>query len=203
MPFHDFSTHSIPPSFFWFNPPANSFFDQGLHLITKPATDFWQTTHYGFQRDDGHCLLTRLTEDFSITTKTRFQPNSQYDQCGLMLRIDSKNWIKCSTEYEDANVSRLGSVVTNYGFSDWSTQDIASTVQAVRYRLSKRQQDVLIEYSLDGQKWHQMRVAHLHLPAKSVDVGIYACSPVGKGFQCQFDWIEIGANQWFYETAPS
>jgi regulation of enolase protein 1 (concanavalin A-like superfamily) len=29
-----------------------------LEIFTDEQTDFWQNTHYGFQRDNGHCLFT-------------------------------------------------------------------------------------------------------------------------------------------------
>ncbi len=202
MPRYDFQAAGLPAAFFWFNAPQDYFFDDGLWLVTKSQTDFWQRTHYGFQRDDGHCLLTTLTGDFSIATRTYFDPVAQYDQCGLIARIDRDNWIKCSTEYEGPSLSRLGSVVTNRGFSDWATQDVTTAVRSVSYRLSKRGQDFLIEYALADQVWHQMRIAHLHQPITSIDVGIYACSPVGNHFRCRFDFIEIDDNHWRAHPEP-
>lgn len=204
MPIYDFQSASLPDSFVWLNEPQDYFFEDGLWLVTQPQTDFWQRTHYGFERDDGHCLLTTLAGDFTIATRTQFAPLAQYDQCGLMARLDRDNWIKCSTEYESPSLSRLGSVVTNLGFSDWATQDVTAPVRSVSYRLSKRGQDFLIEYALDNssaetrheQMWHQMRIAHLHQPIASIEVGIYACSPVGKGFRCHFDFIQIEESAW-------
>jgi len=195
MPIYDFQSAPLPDSFVWLNEPQDYFFEGGLWLVTKPQTDFWQRTHYGFQRDDGHCLLTTLTGDFTIATRTHFEPVAQYDQCGLIARIDRDHWIKCSTEYERPTLSRLGSVVTNLGFSDWATQDVTTAVRSVSYRLSKRGQDFLIEYALDEQVWHQMRIAHLHQASETIAVGIYACSPVGRGFRCRFDFIEIDDNR--------
>lgn len=195
---YDFSDAQLPQNFRWFNAPQSYRFEDGLTIVTKPQTDFWQRTHYGFRRDDGHCLLTSVSEDFAIATQTQFHPRSQYDQCGLIARIDAENWIKCSVEYEDESLSRLGSVVTNSGFSDWATQDISSEVRSLFYRLSKRGQDVRVEYALDGANWHQTRIAHLHQPVESLDVGIYACSPIGDAFECSFRFIEIGETDWRY-----
>lgn len=195
---YDFKEAQLPESFFWFNEPHAYRLENGLTVVTKPETDFWQRTHYGFQRDDGHCLLTAVSGDFAMTTQTQFQPQSQYDQCGLIARIDAENWIKCSVEYEDERLSRLGSVVTNYGYSDWATQDISSEVRSLFYRLSRRGQDIRIEYALDGTEWHQTRIAHLHKDARSLDVGIYACSPIGEAFECTFCFLEIGETDWHY-----
>lgn len=165
-------------------------------METKPETDFWQTTHYGFQRDDGHCLFTRISGDFTINTHVRFTPRSQYDQCGLMLRLNAENWIKIGMEYEDTAVSRLGSVVTNLGYSDWATQDISSEVGERWYRLSRNGNDFLLEQSADGLAWQQMRITHLHAGPPQIEVGPYACSPIGQDFWCRFSWVEISPNKW-------
>jgi hypothetical protein len=169
--------------------------ETGFTLRTQPDTDFWQRTHYGFRRDNGHCLLKPVTGDFAIQVKTTFQPEAQYDQCGLFARVDGENWIKCSTEFEDARHSRLGSVVTNLGYSDWASQDIA-TVDTVWYRMSRRGDDFLIEHSADGEAWRQMRICHLHHATETLHVGVYACSPVGEGFTCTFSDLSLGPNRW-------
>lgn len=199
MTTYTFDSLALPAGFFWFNEPKRYFFDRGLNLVTAAKTDFWQGTHYGFRRDDGHCLLTTVTGDFSLATQVEFTPQSQYDQCGLMVRMDSQNWIKCSTEYENPTLSRLGSVVTNLGFSDWATQDLTTNVTAMRYRLSRRGQDFLIEYALKQGPWQQMRIAHLHAVGAALQIGIYACSPIGEAFPCRFHFIEIEENQWTQE----
>jgi regulation of enolase protein 1 (concanavalin A-like superfamily) len=131
-----------------------------------------------------------------MTAYVQFQPRAMYDQCGLVVRIDSQNWIKVSTEYENEHVSRLGSVVTNLGYSDWATQDVTSNPMAMWYRISKRGSDFLLENSFDGQTWLQMRITHLHKEAEHYDIGVYACSPIGKDFQCCFKTLEISENQW-------
>lgn len=199
MTTYTFDAPTLPPEFFWFNEPKRYFFDGGLNLITAAKTDFWQGTHYGFRRDDGHCLLTTVTGDFSLATEVEFTPHSQYDQCGLMARVDGQNWIKCSVEYENPTLSRLGSVVTNLGFSDWATQDITTNVTTMRYRLSRQGPDFLIEYAQRNGPWQQMRIAHLHAVGPALQIGIYACSPIGEEFHCRFQWIEIGENQWTHE----
>ena len=182
--------------FCWRNaPPAHAIKAGGVSLLTGSKTDFWQRTHYGFQRDNGHCLLKRLSGDFTLQVRTAFEPNAQYDQCGLLARIDTDNWIKCSMEYETPHLSRLGSVVTNFGFSDWASQDIDSAPKSMWYRMSGTGQDFLLEASPDGNVWQQLRVTHMHSHKDTIDAGIYACSPVGHGFPCAFDNIRIGPSE--------
>lgn len=192
----EFKQGVMPEGFHWFNEPASFAIGNGLEIVTKAETDFWQSTHYGFRRDDGHCLLTTLEGDFSLATHAEFEPRSRYDQCGLMIRIDAENWIKASTEYESEDCSRLGSVVTNLGYSDWATQDIPSSRREMWYRISKNGQDFLIENSHDGEVWVQQRIAHLHRPALRVQAGVYACSPIGRNFHCRFSLLTVAQNTW-------
>lgn len=190
----------------WFNAPEEYAFSEGvLSLRTHANTDFWQRTHYGFRRDSGHALLSTVSGDFCIEIRTTFQPEAQYDQCGLFARIDSENWIKCSTEFEHENLSRLGSVVTNLGYSDWASQDLIGNPTSMAYRISRAGKDFLIEYALDDLRWHQMRVTRLHAAAETIEAGVYACSPVGEGFSCTFERPRFGPCRWSggSEESPS
>jgi len=180
----------------WFNEPKHEMRDDAVVITTASDTDFWQRTHYGFQRDNGHCLLTELKEEFCLVVRCNFSYISQYDQCGVMVRIDKDNWMKVSIENEDGVISRLGSVVTNLGYSDWSTQDISASVHSMWYRVQSKGADVLVEQSVDGEDWHQMRVAHLHAFKHSVKAGIYCCSPKEGGCTVTFDNIKISPSQW-------
>jgi regulation of enolase protein 1 (concanavalin A-like superfamily) len=64
---------------------------------------------------------------------------------------NSDNWVKASIEYENNELAKLGSVVTNLGYSDWATTDIPNKiVKIIWYRLSRRGPDFLIETSEDG-----------------------------------------------------
>jgi len=186
----------LPQDFYWFNEPKRYQLGNGLEIFTDEKTDFWQRTHYGFQRDDGHCLFVQQPDDFSLTTQVEFDPLEKYDQCGLMVRIDRQNWIKVSTEYESEHISHLGSVVTNLGYSDWATQDVPSTHHTMWYRISRRGSDFLLESSTDGQAWLQMRIAHLHQETENYEVGVYACSPIGKHFRSCFKTLQVADNVW-------
>lgn len=187
---------ALPADYFWYNEPPHYRLGRGLELTTAANTDFWQRTHYGFRRDDGHCLLTNVARDFCLTTQVEFQPRQQYDQCGLIVRIDAENWIKVSTEYEDAAHSRLGSVVTNLGYSDWATQDISSDQRTMWYRISSAGSDFLLESSLDGQRWSQLRITHLHHAFEQLQIGLYACSPLGADFHCTFKLLAVTESNW-------
>lgn len=182
---------ALPESFYWFHEPPEFHFDKGLHLHTRGDTDFWQRTHYGFRRDDGHCLFTRVTGDFQMVCHVAFAPCTRYDQCGVMVRVDADHWIKVSMEYENPEISRLGSVVTNGGYSDWATQDVPARVSEKWYRIRRQGTDYIVEQGDNGQYWKQMRITHLHGGAETVEAGMYACSPKGDGFHCHFRTLSL------------
>jgi regulation of enolase protein 1 (concanavalin A-like superfamily) len=170
--------------FRWLHEPPHWQLADTLTCTTAPDTDYWQRTHYGFQRDNGHFFWIPVRGDFVLSARLRSAPNAQYDQCGLLVRADSGAWVKCSAEFETPSHSRLGSVVTNHGYSDWATQDVAGTVTDVWYRLRRQGDDVFIDWSEEGADWRQMRVAHLHHCPAELLAGVYACSPTGPGFTC-------------------
>lgn len=183
--------------FAWLNPPALFSLNNGaLSLTTAPETDFWQRTFYGFQNANAPCFLTETTEDFTFSVKAAFQTGFLYDQCGLMLYIDDENWMKASVEYENEQFSRLGSVVTNLGYSDWATSDISSEIHEVWYRLHRSGQDFYLECSYNGRDFQQMRMFHLHQANCMVKVGVYACSPLESSFMAEFSEFFLEACCW-------
>ena len=182
-----------------------------MDITTDPFTDFWQRTYYGFRNDNAPALLLETRENFTFTTRVDFHYASRFDQCGVIVYLDNENWMKASIEYENPTLSRLGSVVTNLGYSDWATTDIGS-LGHIWYRLSRRGPDTLIEYSLDGSSFSQMRVSHLHClgetteamgklnpPApsdSSVRYGLYACSPTDSSFTARFTGFSLTDCAW-------
>lgn len=181
----------VPENFFWLNKPDFKIENGKIFITTSEGTDFWQRTHYGFSRDNGHALLHSIPTDFEMTVKTRYDYQNQYDQCGLLVRIDALNWIKVSAESEDSERNRLGSVVTNLGYSDWATTDIDAHIGEMWYRIVCKENDFIIENSQDGIIWSQLRIAHLHSRQRPLNIGIYACSPKESGFQAEFSELSI------------
>lgn len=169
-----------------------------LQITTQPGTDLWQRTYYHFRNDNAPALQLQTSEPyFSFTVCTDFaQAHHRFDQCGVVMYLDSENWIKGSVEYENEQFQHLGSVVTNHGWSDWATTVIPADVRKMWYRLSRREDDYRIECSTDGKDWQQMRVCHLHEGGGTVSVGVYACSPEDSSFTARFTNIEMGECAW-------
>jgi len=183
--------------FEWINKSDNfTIVGSDLTIQPKSETDLWRRTYYGFRNDNAPIFVTKIEGDFTFTIKAAFDYKNQYDQCGLFVRADVDNWIKAGAEYEDETLSRLGAVVTNLGYSDWSTQDISSAQTELWHRISRQGDDFLIENSMDGQAWTQLRITHMHQIDAKLAVGVYACSPLGRDFHCKFISISISENLW-------
>jgi regulation of enolase protein 1 (concanavalin A-like superfamily) len=183
---------------FWiYEPKQYEIKNNTLTINTQPNTDFWQRTYYGFRNDNAPALLFKTDERyFSFTIKTDFNSKKQFDQCGVIIYQNSDNWFKASIEYENEEYQRLGSVVTNNGFSDWATTDIDGNIKSTYYRLSRRESDFCIENSFDGKNFKQMRIFHLFEGDKEVNFGVYACSPIDSSFNAIFSEISISECLW-------
>jgi hypothetical protein len=180
--------------FQWYNEPSKWAINNKtncLVIYTDSKTDFWQKTGYGFEADNGHFLYTEVSGDFTIATKVNFYPKNQYDQAGLMIRYSKDCWIKTSVEYETDEPSKLGAVVTNNGYSDWNVQDFPKDLSSVTLRIKRKGSDYTVEL-FDSNNWKLLRLTHLiEGKNETVKAGLYACSPKGKGYKAEFEYITI------------
>lgn len=171
--------------------------DGKITIITEPGTDLWQRTYYGFQNDNAPVLQMNTSEKyFSFVVRTEFDSKRRFDQCGVVMYLDSENWLKASIEYENEQFQRLGSVVTNHGYSDWATTDIDASIKSMWYRFSRRESDYCIECSTDGITFKQMRICHMWEGAEEITFGIYACSPEESSFEARFFDMDVTECKW-------
>lgn len=182
----------------WTRPPKTySINEDTVTLLTDPGTDLWQRTYYGFRNDNAPVLQMTTSEPyFSFVVKTEFASKRRFDQCGVVVYLDSDNWLKASIEYENKDFQRLGSVATNLGYSDWATTDIPASIKSMWYRLSRRESDYCIECSSDGVIFKQMRICHMWEGAGEIRFGIYACSPEDSSFEATFSHMELTECRW-------
>lgn len=169
-----------------------------MEIVTKPHTDLWQRTYYHFRNDNAPVFQMETEEKyFSFIVKTEFhESHHRFDQCGIVMYLDSENWLKASVEYENDKYQHLGSVVTNAGYSDWATTAIDASVTSMWYRFSRREDDYCIECSADGKDFSQMRICHMHEGNGKIRFGIYACSPEDSSFQAVFSNLQMLDCQW-------
>ena len=168
-----------------------------IEIVTAPHTDLWQRTYYHFRNDNAPVLqMTTEEQYFSFTVKTEFASKCRFDQCGVVMYLDSENWLKASVEYENEEFQHLGSVVTNHGYSDWVTVEIDAAMKSMWYRLSRREDDFCIESSVDGVRFKQMHICHMHEAKGTVRFGVYACSPEESSFAAVFTNMELTECKW-------
>ncbi|MBO5324415.1 MAG: DUF1349 domain-containing protein [Oscillospiraceae bacterium] len=168
-----------------------------IEIVTKPKTDLWQRTYYHFRNDNAPVFQMETKEKFfSFVVKTEFESKHRFDQCGVVMYLDSDNWLKASVEYENEEFQHLGSVVTNLGYSDWATTAIDASLKSMWYRFSRRDDDYCLECSRDGKTFHQMRICHMHKGGGAIRFGIYACSPEDSSFKARFSHMELTECQW-------
>lgn len=182
----------------WTREPENYRISQDIiEITTEPHTNLWQRTYYHFRNDSAPLLQMRTSEAFfSFTVKTEFASRHRFDQCGVVVYLDSENWIKGSIEYENEQFHHLGSVVTNDGYSDWATTEIDASINFMWYRLSRREDDFRIECSQDGVTFRQIRICHLVQGKGEIAFGIYACSPEDSSFTATFTQMELTECKW-------
>ena len=185
--------------FQWMREPRSFEIEDGkLVVVTNPHTDLWQRTYYHFRNDNAPVFQMETEKQFfSFSVKTEFQVSGRrFDQCGIVMYLDSENWLKASVEYENEEFQHLGSVVTNHGYSDWATTVIPADVKSMWYRLSRRESDYCLECSTDGVRFQQMRVCHMHEGGSRIRFGVYACSPEDSSFQAVFTDLDFTECQW-------
>ncbi len=171
--------------------------DDKIEIITKPYTDLWQRTYYHFRNDNAPVLQMRTSEKyFSFIVKTEFETKRRFDQCGVVMYLNSDNWLKGSIEYENDEFQHLGSVATNHGFSDWATTAIDASIHSIWYRLNRRENDFCIECSEDGVHFSQMRICHMWGATDEISFGIYACSPEDSSFKATFTHMAVTECRW-------
>jgi hypothetical protein len=102
-----------------------------LRVTPAPGRDYWCRTFYSplLVKHDAQTLLAEVSAaaEATLTTAFTLAPRAQFDQAGVMVKVDEGCWVKAGIEFTDG-VPRLSCVVTNGGFSDWSTQAWAASV---------------------------------------------------------------------------
>jgi len=215
---------------FWHNgkPKNVELVNDNKSLIVVPTEklDYWSKTFYGPEPliiSNGQTLLTKVEYDIecTITTKFTLEPREQFDQAGIMIFVDENVWVKAGIEYTDGKPN-LSCVVTNEGFSDWSTQGIEMDNDSkvgedgkqkvtIGIRVSKLRPGIIQGPSLIMEacffntesealkeekelKWFQVRIASL----RSSDnqpwlMGIFSNSPTKQnGSKVKFHSINLG-----------
>jgi len=168
----------------WIGEPAEWDYDGStLRLVTESDTDFWRTTHYGFVRDSGHLAFHRVIGAFVARVTVRADYRHEFDQAGLMVRLDAERWMKCGLEFTQGPC--LLSAVVTHGVSDWSQVPLPTRPEAVTIRVTRAGDSLRADFSVDHQAWITHRLAFFP-PSLPVAVGPMAASPNEGGMAVTF-----------------
>ncbi len=177
----------------WMNDPASWKVADGQIIVrSRPKTDFWRKTFYGYITDNGHFFHLPAGGEFTFEARIGGQYAALYDQAGLMVRVDAENWVKCGTEFVDGQ--RHASVVFTRDFSDWSTMKDLSASGPVWWRVVRSKDSLETLCSLDGKTFQSVRQGYL-VPDRPAEVGIMCAAPEGGGFECVFDNLKLAAGE--------
>jgi uncharacterized protein len=169
----------------WFNEPVQwKINNSSVVLSTDPQTDFWRTTFYKYIKDNGHFYFQEKEGDFECSVKITGSFAELYDQAGLMIRIDSSQWIKSGVEFANGTIN-ISTVFTRT-FSDWSVIPLKEVPASVWLKLVRKNDSIELSYSLDGKIYNMQRLGYFS-PKVKAKIGIMAAAPDGKGFSVTFD----------------
>lgn len=178
--------------FDWYNEPENVVFGSNeLKVIAKSRTDFWQSRCHNFSKDDGHFFYTAQTGGFTCLVKWRLGNIRNYNQCGLMLRLDNHNWFKVSVMSENENLCEIGHCLTRDGDSDWANVPVFEKVDSLWYKIVRYQDDYIAFYSLDGENFVRLRRFSMPCTLPQIQIGAYICAPQDSDFAAFLEEIDV------------
>ncbi len=175
----------------WINPPREWAADDGLSLLCDPGTDLWRQTHYGYTYDSAHQFGRIVAGDLRLTATFTGEYAEQYDQAGVVLRIDEHTWIKAGVELVDGSL-QFSTVVTRQA-SDWSVLPLGRAAGSVTVEAERVGDAVTVRYGLDGGRPRTMARLAYFPPGQAVLAGVMAAAPAGKGFPARFTELRVTA----------
>jgi regulation of enolase protein 1 (concanavalin A-like superfamily) len=160
-----------------------------LLVTSRPESDLWRTTSYGFVHDDGHGLLVDLHDGTAVEVSFLADFDQQFDQAGVLVRADERHWVKAGVEYADG-APQVGAVVTR-DVSDWSTSPHPEWHgREVTVRVSRSGDALTVRARTDGP-WQLVRLAPID-PTLPWRAGPFTCAPTRAGLVVRFTRFAVG-----------
>lgn len=173
----------------WYNEPAQwEIKNNSLIMQVTPGSDYWRISHYGFTVDDAPFYYGNYGGEFEAKVKLTGAYKARFDQMGLMIRTDHKNYIKAGVEFVDGKFN-VSTVVTHEK-SDWSVLPLDKVPPFIWIKAVRRLDAVEIFYSLNDKDYIMVRNAPLQ-DNTPVMVGLMAASPDGNGFEATFGSFKV------------
>ncbi len=168
----------------WLNEPASWSEGSGVLRVKADAgTDFWRTTGYGYVRDNGHLYGELTAGEFDLSMRLVGAYSDQYDQAGVMVRLDERNWVKTGVEFFEGRL-RLSTVVT-FKNSSWVVGELAPSTHEVALFLKRRGDSLEVHHRADGGPLELSALVYLP-PGIPALAGPMCAAPEGDGFEVSF-----------------
>ncbi|WBB92534.1 DUF1349 domain-containing protein [Verrucosispora sp. WMMC514] len=161
-------------------------------LAVEPGhgSDLWRHTSYGFVHDDAPALLAPFPVGAAVEVDFRLAWTGQFDQAGVLVRVDDRNWVKAGVEVSDGQ-PQVGAVVTR-DVSDWSVAPVPDWAgREVSVRVSRAGDALTVRARAAGESWRLVRLAPL-APDAVAAAGPYCCSPSRGGLVVRFTGWRLG-----------
>jgi regulation of enolase protein 1 (concanavalin A-like superfamily) len=173
----------------WYNEPEQwQIKNNSLIMQVTPKSDYWRISHYGFTVDDAPFYYATYGGEFEAKVKLTGAYKARFDQMGLMIRTDHKNYIKTGVEFVDGKFN-VSTVVTHEK-SDWSVHPLDKVPPFIWIKVVRRLDAVEIFYSLDDKDYIMLRNAPLQ-DNTPVMIGLMAACPDGDGFEAKFENFKV------------
>ncbi len=170
----------------WLRPPVSAEEVPGGELVVEPAggSDLWRHTSYGFAHDDAPALLAPFAAGEAVEVSFRLDYREQFDQAGVLVRVDERSWVKAGVEVSDGH-PQVGAVVTRE-VSDWSVAPVPEWAgRDVTVRVSRAGDALTVRARAGDDPWRLVRLAPL-APEAVAAAGPYCCSPSRGGLRVRF-----------------
>lgn len=178
-------------NFEWYNEPENVRFEENAMLIyAKTGTDFLQKKYKGIKKDNGHLFFCRKEGDFDFILKWKFSDIKETAQCGVMVRVDERNWFKSAIEKTKSGSLNLFSSLTLLGHSDWTATYFDSDVDEIWFRVIRKNDEYEVFYSIDGRAFFKYKEFYLE-KIEDVKVGAYISSTEGEDIVAELSDIKV------------
>ncbi|CAM3854274.1 DUF1349 domain-containing protein [Nocardioides zeicaulis] len=177
---HTFTTDGAQ----WLHEPSWRVEGDELVVDAVEGSDLWRHTSYGFVRDTAHALLRPVAVGQACEVDVHASMSEQFDQAGLLLRVDEERWLKAGLERADGRLG-LGVVMTD-GRSDWSTAPVDDWAGTwVRVRVSVAADSVTVRARPEGGAWQLVRLVPFATSGAAL-AGPYCAAPSRSGWTARF-----------------
>ncbi|MBS2938367.1 DUF1349 domain-containing protein [Nocardioides sp. J2M5] len=168
----------------WLHEPTWRVPDDELVVDAAKGSDLWRHTSYGFVRDSAHALLQPIAAGQAFEVDVHASMSEQFDQAGVLLRVDEERWLKAGLELADGRLG-LGVVMTD-GRSDWSTAPVDDWAGTwVRIRVSVADDSVTVRARPDRGAWQLVRLVPFD-GSRAATAGPYCAAPSRSGWTARF-----------------